>query len=80
MLFLKKGFTTKEEVIKYLQDNYTVSQLIDELADRITNDRTVNKITVSQEEFDYIVNLFRVRGVKENGEIETRGRKPKTEE
>lgn len=37
---------------------------------------TPTKITVSQEDYNQIMSIFRVRGVKDDGSAETRGRKP----
>lgn len=40
-------------------------------------ERPKNKIVVTEEEMAVIQNLFKIKGQRENGEKETRGRKPK---
>lgn len=76
MLLVKK-FKTRTEIVNYLMENYSTMQLINELADRILEDakKPTKKVTVSQEDLDAIMSIFKLRGVKTNGETETRGRK-----
>ena len=42
-----------------------------------TESYTPTRITVSQEDYNQIMSLFRVRGVREDGTTESRGRKRK---
>lgn len=79
MLLIKKNLQTKEEIVRYILDNYSAKQLVEELAERIMNEPKTTKITLSQEEYDTVVNLFRVRGVTSDGTAETRGRKKREE-
>lgn len=55
----------------------TVFDLATELATYMIKERErpTAKIPVTQEEFDQIVSLFRVKGVRVDGTAETRGRK-----
>lgn len=68
---------------QYLLSNYTIGEIISSFAELLVGmDEHLNrpKISVSQEEYNVIISLFKIRGLKEvNGVIveETRGRKPK---
>ena len=55
----------------------TVFDLATELATYMIKERErpTSKIPVTEQEYQQIINLFRVKGVRPNGEIETRGRK-----
>ena len=55
----------------------TVYDLATELATYMIKERErpTSKIPVTEQEYQQIINLFRVKGVRPNGEIETRGRK-----
>lgn len=77
---IKTKTATQEEVARYLITNLTVLEIADELADYILKDEPDKTITVTQEDYDKIISLFRVRGqrcVEGNYVQETRGRKPK---
>lgn len=69
---MAKKFTSKQEVIEYLQ-TLPFNALIDTAADAILElqTRTCSKIIISEEQFNA---YFRVKGFKENGEKENRGR------
>ena len=79
---LKDGIVTKEEVINELIANYTVKAIVEDYVDMamaVPTEQT--KITISREEFDFLTNIFKVRGEKVvDGEVvkENRGRKRKT--
>ena len=79
---IKNKTATKEELTNYLITNLTVMELAEELADYIMKDTPASQpITVSQEEYDRIVSMFKVRGqrmVDGNYIKETRGRKKTT--
>lgn len=79
---IKNKTATKEELTNYLITNLTVMELAEELADYIMKDTPGNQpITVSQEEYDRVVSMFRVKGtrcVDGNYIKETRGRRPVT--
>ena len=75
---IKSKKATKEELSKYLLTNLNVFELADELSDYILQDNTTQTIAVTQEEYDKITSLFRVKGqrcVDGNVIAETRGRK-----
>ena len=73
---LKDGMVTKEEVINELIANYTVKAIVEDYVNLVMETPGDNvKITVSQEEYESIVSLFKIRGKKIDGETETRGRK-----
>ena len=75
---IKSGKATKEELSKYLLTNLNVFELADELSDFILNQEATQPIAVSQEDYDRIVSMFRVKGTRcIDGNIiaETRGRK-----
>ena len=68
----------------YLMNNHPMPQIIKAFAELIVaSDDVVNKepIPVSQEEYDSIMSLLRVKGLRvgQNGEVikETRGRRPR---
>lgn len=71
------------DIEQYLLSNYTIGEIISSFAELLVGmDEHLNrpKISVSQEEYNLITSLFKIRGLKEvNGVIveETRGRKPK---
>lgn len=71
----------RNEQIQALADQLvrtkTVFDLATELATYIIRDkeRPTAKIPVTQEEFDQICSLFRVKGVRVDGSPENRGRK-----
>lgn len=72
-----KRFETKEEAVNYLQTLPFLS-VIDIAADKLMEEEKKElKITVSEEELAAITSLFKVRGIKGNGEAERRGRKRK---
>lgn len=76
MTFTKK-FRGRQEVLEYLQ-TLTMSSLMAIAADAILEVQgTTNKIVITEEQFNA---FFRIRGYKENGEKETRGRMKKDPE
>ena len=79
---VKTKACTKEELSRYLLTNLTVIEIADELAEFMLKETPVAQpITVTQEDMDRIVSLFKVRGVRcvEGNYIqETRGRKKAT--
>lgn len=76
---VKDGAAQKEDIVKYVANNYTVNQIIESFVEMVM-DSDINRqpISVSAEEFQLITSLFRVRGVRilEDGKIqsERRGR------
>ena len=75
---LKEGLITREEVVNELINTYSIKAIVEDyvtVAMETPGDNV--KITVSQEEYESIVSLFKIRGKKVDGETETRGRKRK---
>lgn len=66
-----------QEITDFLIRNYSIYDLATELATYMLKERErpTAKIPVTEQEYQQIINLFRVKGVRPNGEIETRGRK-----
>lgn len=72
-----KQFSTKQDAINYC-GSLSVSELTKLCGELLFNSQKENtKITVTQEQFNAITNMFRIAGVREDGGIETRGRKKK---
>ena len=78
---LKDEFLASEDVVKaasnYLMNNYSINDIVASLAQALINQPEVTRITVTQEEYNTLISLFRVRGVREDGTLEYRGRKRK---
>lgn len=74
---VKDGAAQKEDIVKYVANNYTVNQIIESFVEMIM-DSDINRqpISISAEEFNMITSLFRVRGVRitEDGKIESERR------
>lgn len=72
---MAKKFSNKEDAINYL-NTLPLNVLIDVAAEAIMSQQNsvVDKIVVTPEQLSA---FFRVRGFKDNGEVETRGRKGK---
>ena len=68
-------FKTKEEAIDYL-NTLPINSLISLAADLLIERALPKKISITEEQFR---TMFRITGMKEDGTIETRGRK-KTKE
>lgn len=68
-------FKTKEEAIDYL-NTLPINSLISLAADLLVERAAPKKISITEEQFR---TMFRITGMKEDGTIETRGRK-KTKE
>ena len=66
----KSGEMTKEQLANYLLKTFPVYEIALALAE--TLDYDIKPITLTQEEFS---KHFRIRGIKENGTPENRGRR-----
>lgn len=78
---IKSKKATKDDLTKYLLLNLSALEMVNELADYILQDNTTQTIAVTQEEYDKIMSLFRVKGTRcSEGQViqETRGRKRAT--
>lgn len=75
---LKEGLITREEVVNELINTYPVKAIVEDYVNLVMETPGDNvKITVSQEEYESVMALFKIRGKKVGGETETRGRKRK---
>lgn len=81
---ISEGNQPLSDLEQYLISNHTIGEILTAFAELIIiAENTVNKpqITVTQEEFDAITSLFKIKGVRTiNGVAvaEKRGRKKKT--
>lgn len=70
---------TQEELKNYLLEGYSAVEIADSLAELILKNTTTQQIAVTQEEYEKICSLFRVKGTRQvegNYVKETRGRRP----
>lgn len=75
---LKEGLITREEVVNELINTYSIKAIVEDYVTMVMETPGDNmKITVSQEEYESVMALFKIRGKKVGGETETRGRKRK---
>lgn len=75
---LKEGTITKDEVVNELINTYSIKAIVEDYVNMTLQNPGENvKITVSQEEYESVMALFKIRGKKVDGETETRGRKRK---
>lgn len=74
---VKSGQMTKRELVQDLLRQNTIMEMAERLADYIINEDESSPIVVSQEEFDRITSLFRIRGMRVDGTFENRGKKIK---
>lgn len=77
-LKLKTDYT-REQIKQEILETYSINQILDMLIDYVELDNQkeeqIKPITISPEDMMKISSLFKVRGFKESGEVETRGRK-----
>ena len=69
-------FKTKEEAIDYL-NTLPINSLISLAADLLVERAVPKKISITEEQFR---TMFRITGMKEDGTIETRGRRKSNKE
>ena len=76
---LRDGNADIKELADFLLKNNSVYELAYSLAElmQTAENYKPTKIVVSQEEWDTIKSIFRVRGIAEDGTPEPRGRKKK---
>ena len=81
---ISEGNKPISDLEQYLLSNYPIKEILEAFAELIiTAENTVNKpqITVTQEEYNTITSLFKIKGMKvlEDGTVveETRGRRKK---
>lgn len=84
MIKTKDLIAVKNGVLKVddLLEKYPVKSLITDLLEMLTVTEVTPKqpkIVVSQEDYNRIIDLFRVKGIGIDGEPSKRGRKPKNQ-
>lgn len=72
---VRSGQMDKKQLVNDLLRNNNVMELAEKLADYVITYDEPRPIVVSQEEYDRIVGLFKIRGLRQDGSIETRGKK-----
>ena len=72
---VKTGQMERRELVQDLLRNNNVIELAEKLADYVIAYDEPKPIVVSQEEYDRIVSLFKIRGLRADGTKENRGRK-----
>ena len=71
------GDMSLADLSDYLMVNYSVKDICMCLAEILADRPDNSPITVTEQEFEKIKGLFKIRGLKSNGGVETRGRKRK---
>lgn len=79
---VKDGTADVGSLANHLMRHYSVYELATSLAEMIIaeQENAPTKITISQAEYEQLMSIFRIRGIKDTGEKETRGRRPKIKE
>lgn len=72
---VRTGQADKRELVADLLRNNNVMELAEKLAEYVIAYEEPKPIVVSQEEYDRIVALFKIRGYRTDGTIENRGKK-----
>lgn len=72
---VRSGQADRRELVQDLLRNNNVITLAERLADYVITYEEPRPIVVSQEEYDRIVSLFKIRGLRQDGTIENRGKK-----
>lgn len=71
------GDMSLSDLSEYLMENYSVKDICMCLAEILADRPDNSPITVTEQEFEKIKALFKLRGTKSDGTAETRGRKRK---
>ena len=72
---VKSGQIDRRELVQDLLRQNSVFDLAERLADYTITYDEPKPITVSQEEYDRITGLFKIRGYRVDGSVENRGKK-----
>ena len=72
---VRTGQMDKRELVNDLLRQNNVMELAEKLADYVIAYEEPRPITVSQEEYDRIISLFKIRGLRQDGTVENRGKK-----
>lgn len=74
---LQNGELTVDELADLILSYYTVKDIAQSLVALLAERPEHTRISVTQQEFDSIIGLFRIKGINKDGNAETRGRKRK---
>ena len=76
---MREGTADVTELADYLLKNNSSYELATSLAELMITAESYapKKVVVSQEDLETIMSVFRIRGVKDDGSAESRGRKKK---
>ena len=72
---VRTGQAEKRELVQDLLRNNNVMELAERLAEYVITYEEPKPIVVSQDEYERIVGLFKIRGYRTDGSIENRGKK-----
>ena len=72
---VRTGQMDRRELVNDLLRQNNVMELAERLADYVIAYEEPRPIVFSQEEYDRIVGLFKIRGLRADGSVETRGKK-----
>ena len=72
---VRTGQAGKRELVQDLLRNNNVMELAEKLAEYVITYEEPKPIVVSQDEYERIVGLFKIRGYRADGSIENRGKK-----
>ena len=75
----KDGFLSKDELVHYLMRNFSLYELTESLAELILEVETSDSkpIVVTEEEYNRITSLFRIKGYSIDGKPNPQGRPKK---
>lgn len=71
---VRTGQASREELVRELLRTNSVINLAEALTDYIVYYEDVKPIVVDKSEYDRIVSLFKIRGVRQDGSPENRGK------
>lgn len=72
---LKDGLLEQRELSRWLVSNCPVTILADTLADFLIKADSTAPIPLSQEDYERVMSLFRIKGQRADGTVENRGKK-----
>ena len=73
---VRTGQMTKKELVNELLRSNNVMELAEALADYVINEEEPTRpIPISREDYERIISLFRIRGLRSDGTFENRGKR-----
>lgn len=79
----KEEFLAADDAVKaaanYLMNNYAITDIVESLAQALLNQQNVTRIPLNPDEYEAVMALFRIRGERNDGTAENRGRRKKAE-